>query len=383
MGNAGKEATELFREIASSESNVIEKFRTAAKRRGIRDLDESRIAASFDALRSLAGELGPQEPFELPDSASDDAILSRITDLFDGRVGQEFDSDRLARESTTGTKRLAAKIPPGYADTKEKGVDASLGDYFAWRQILDEVQREPRSVLLVTNDQKEDWYQRIKGKILGPRPELSAEIMKVAGVRLHLATTQTFLSQAKRYLDVSVSDRAVDEAAAESEPGRPDFDRVVADLLAETGRAHRGPSAGLERYRAFESLCMNALRELGWLATSTGRGDYDAEVPLATPDGNPAGRIIFDFSTIEAFRGNSGARGRVVRLEERMRNMVDRYPYPVVLVNPGPDPITFQTPPSGRYSCPWGDYPRFQSITLRNLLTGSFDLPVEGIVPAE
>ena len=51
--------------------------------------------------------------------------------------------------------------------TRKKEGSQALGDYVLWRQLLDEAAKRKLPVLLVTNDQKEDWYRRCTASLSG------------------------------------------------------------------------------------------------------------------------------------------------------------------------------------------------------------------------
>ena len=56
-------------------------------------------------------------------------------------------------------RRYAARIPPGFADHKEKGEPDSFGDYIGWVQLLDYAKESKKPAILITDDSKEDWWQ--------------------------------------------------------------------------------------------------------------------------------------------------------------------------------------------------------------------------------
>ena len=67
-------------------------------------------------------------------------------------------------------------------------------------------------VVFITDDTKEDWYQKYNGRTLGARRELREEMMSQAGVPLFIMTTETFLHHAGKYLNAEVSQETVDQA---------------------------------------------------------------------------------------------------------------------------------------------------------------------------
>jgi hypothetical protein len=152
------------------------------------------------------------------DDHASDPVLARIDVLLDGRVGVPMDEAELKAARAEAERRGRDKVPPGYRDhDKVKGDPA--GDYLVWRQLTDEAaERKPPAVVFITDDVKDDWYQRERGRTLGARRELRAEMMAEAGVPLMMMTTDAFLHHAGKYLDAEISDETI--AQAEERPGQ-------------------------------------------------------------------------------------------------------------------------------------------------------------------
>lgn len=71
------------------------------------------------------------------------------------------------------------------------------GDYLLWVEALDEAQRRATGLLLVTGDEKEDWWLRHRGHFLGPRPELVAEYeQRLPDGRFHMMRPRDLLERA-------------------------------------------------------------------------------------------------------------------------------------------------------------------------------------------
>lgn len=144
----------------------------------------------------------------LDDHASDE-VLTRITALFENRVGEPMSADELTAAREEAQRRGTDHAPPGYKD-KDKADPA--GDYLVWKQLMLKAKDRKLPIVLITDDRKEDWYQEFKGRTLGARRELREEMMAEAGVPLLIMTTETFLLQAGKYLNVEVSPGTVDQA---------------------------------------------------------------------------------------------------------------------------------------------------------------------------
>ena len=143
-----------------------------------------------------------------------DEISERVAALFDGKVGDDFDETKLNNIYREGQKRYSEKIPPGYCDAKNKkdrGNRHLYGDLILWKQIIQEVSEKRCNVILVTDDVKEDWYERVKGKTIGPRKELIREFRDETLMDILIYPCHCFLDYAKENMSVSVKQETISE----------------------------------------------------------------------------------------------------------------------------------------------------------------------------
>ncbi|MBY7822867.1 DUF4935 domain-containing protein [Vibrio fluvialis] len=149
---------------------------------------------------------------------SNDEIKESISKIFEHRVGAPFDTERLEQLIIEGEGRYKEKIPPGYKDSS-KSVDSDAfsdkcrkyGDLIVWKQVLDQSVEVGRGIVLVTDDKKEDWWERFKGKTVGPRPELVKEFKDVTNNTFHMYQADRFLELARENLGEQVSPEIVEE----------------------------------------------------------------------------------------------------------------------------------------------------------------------------
>lgn len=156
-----------------------------------------------------------------------DDIKERLADLLAGKVGDPYSDNKLRDVIKDGESRYSNHMPPGYEDAgKHKGstifehVRARFGDWILWRQILDYAKVSSTSIVMVTGDQKDDWWLRAGGKTLSPRPELMAEFKLETGCDFYMYSHSGFLSLANDYLDQRTSDsviKEIEDAALEDE----------------------------------------------------------------------------------------------------------------------------------------------------------------------
>lgn len=186
-------------------------------RHPVLDPDElrERVQGALDSLRGTIEGLKSEHPNLL----EEDPIRARVDRLFDGRVGEPFDTDRLQEIRDQGSERYENKIPPGYED-EGKEERHRYGDLILWRQVLDKASEEQRPVILVTDDSKEDWWRKAKGQRIGPRPELVEEMRDEAGELFYLYSPESFMSYAADHLEQEVTDETLADVQRVSEQVR-------------------------------------------------------------------------------------------------------------------------------------------------------------------
>jgi len=168
--------------------------------------------AKLDELRT---ELLATEDNWLPtDDHRSDELHERVRSILDGRVGPAFEEGRLSEIIDSAKGRYAEKVPPGYMDI-DKEFPAAAGDLILWHQLLDHAAQVHQPIAFVTDDTKEDWIWEVKGRTVGPRPELAKELYERAGVPLLLMTPSRFLSSVAREGTGAVASSVIEEAEAQ------------------------------------------------------------------------------------------------------------------------------------------------------------------------
>ena len=162
------------------------------------------------------------------DVHDDDHIRESIDSIFNGKVGPPPSEEWLKEIYRTGETRFSAKMPPGFMDDKKSesinaiysygglSYQSKFGDLVIWKQIIEFSKTKPGcSIIFITDDRKDDWWWIIESqgkKQLGPRPELTDEIMREGGVdAFHMYNSESLLRSAKEYLNVEVSQSSIDQ----------------------------------------------------------------------------------------------------------------------------------------------------------------------------
>lgn len=213
----------LARLLDEQEADLVSKLekheRTHTRRAGKGEPELPRMAnRAFERLRSqllkkedhTRAQLGGADPLD------EDPVYSELSNLIAGRIGDPLPTDRLETIPSDAQARYEQQVPPGYGDAGKEG-NRQYGDLIIWYQMIDHVSQTHRPLIFVTSDVKDDWFWRIGGRTIGPRPELIREMQDKTSVPFYAYATDRFLEMARAHLGLqSVTDRAISEVRAAS-----------------------------------------------------------------------------------------------------------------------------------------------------------------------
>src|SRR6266496_257352 len=205
----------------------------------------------LDDLSSLfvkvKGELDRRRA-DLEKLIHNDPILATIVDLCDGRIGDGLSADDLKTMKIDGEQRYKDRIPPGYLDERKPEGEDKFGDLILWSELIAKAKAEKKGVTLVTSERKDDWWWVFNGKMIGPRPELVAEMRYKAGVEFQMYSLDRFMDVASEKLGERVDKEAIEEVRKLREFRRAAFDERMERLRR-----------GVEELRKSESEVKRAL----------------------------------------------------------------------------------------------------------------------------
>ncbi|MBC8729966.1 PIN domain-containing protein [Paraburkholderia sp. UCT2] len=175
-------------------------------------IDVEDISQKLDGTFSdLQSALEAQEARHPDWLTGEDPVLQRLSGVFDGRVGQKPDAAEHEKLLDHAKSRFDNSQPPGLRD-KAKGGDHQYGDAVLWLEVLQKASDMKSAIIFVTDDVKDDWWQRVGGKTIGPLPELRQELWDVANVPLHMYKCDQFLKYASEFLNRKFPESSIEEA---------------------------------------------------------------------------------------------------------------------------------------------------------------------------
>ncbi|MCK5602900.1 DUF4935 domain-containing protein [Candidatus Pacearchaeota archaeon] len=177
-----KELNEIFKKIGQYHPMINKKEWKAA------------FKTAYKRLSDQADTAKKQYPF----SNLKDDLLPQLLELFDSKISQPLANiDKVKEEAD---KRSATNTPPGFRDKKKDGPDAGYGDYYIWLQMMDYAKNSKKSVVFVTDDVKDDWWNKIKGEKVGVLPILRKEFLQVTKEDFIMCSSKRFFEWAKGHV---------------------------------------------------------------------------------------------------------------------------------------------------------------------------------------
>lgn len=140
-------------------------------------------------------------------------VKESMLSIFNSKIGNPLSKDRLEEIYTEGEERFPNKVPPGWKDvTKKKGqtkyyngirYQDEYGDLVMWKQIIEYANDKKVDVLLISDDNKEDWIKKEDGETIGPQPELIQEFQRETnGRKIYICNTRQFLNNILTYIKI-------------------------------------------------------------------------------------------------------------------------------------------------------------------------------------
>lgn len=219
---ATKAATDALSKSAQAMSNALT---TWAKAVGVDDDELSALTGRVDGFLGSLRETVQELLHDADAERAGDPILEQLEELLAGKVTQPLTSEEHAECVAEANRRIENELPPGYKDAHKEDADATdggTGDYLVWYQATRYAQQQGKDLILVTRDEKEDWWWRQQSEFIGPRPELALEYYELSGRRLFLMRPADLLSRAS-VLEVEVDqESSLDAERVTDEEEDPD-----------------------------------------------------------------------------------------------------------------------------------------------------------------
>jgi hypothetical protein len=229
---AAQQARDAIEKNRKSTSAALNQWaKQVALEDDVRDQLHERIDGLYD---ELAEAIASGQPSVVQFPSARDPILEQLELRLAGRVTPPLEATEWKECVQEGKRRVDALEPPGYLDADK--ADSELpegpaGDYLVWYQACRAAKERNLDLVVVTGDEKDDWWWRHRGDFLGPRPELVTELLRQTSHRLFMLRPKDLLALSS-ILEVAVSEASVADAERVRPTPKPEWTApAVSELL--------------------------------------------------------------------------------------------------------------------------------------------------------
>jgi hypothetical protein len=238
IGNPGGAAQDVRAALQKNQRSTSDALVRWAKQVALADDELEQLQAKVsEVFGDLLDAISNAEPDHVraDTPAQEDRVLNRLVTLLDGKVLLQPASDVWAGLIAEGKKRVEEQRPPGYLDAdKDEEQEGPAGDFLVYWQACEEAKARQLDLVIITGDEKEDWWWRHRSVTIGPRQEMTKEFFDASGGQRLFPLRPRDLLIRSGALDVTVSPASLEDASR----AREELDRVgawtregVAELL--------------------------------------------------------------------------------------------------------------------------------------------------------
>lgn len=218
-----KRTSETFEKSKSAINTAIDTIKSLDIEKHSENLSSKEILSALENSLSLTLDIEKELSTQQPGLSIEDELRIKIDNLIGNKIGNppsdQKELDDLVKDADD---RYTLHIPPGFKDTSKStdeycsnGIKYKRkhGDLIIWRQIISHCkQNSIKSITIITNDRKDDWWWIEKGKTLGPHHELCSEIRAQGGVEnFWMYKLESFIKLAGEKLGNSISEDTITE----------------------------------------------------------------------------------------------------------------------------------------------------------------------------
>jgi hypothetical protein len=150
------------------------------------------------------------------------------------QLGEEYSFDKLIEIAKEGDERYSLEIPPGYKDKTEKAGIRKYGDLIIWKQIIDYAKQNKKNIILINNDNKDDWWDKTPKKPK-PREELIKEFFDYTDqMEIWMYNLSDFIHKAKQLLGAKVDQAVLEKVKEIEEEQLKQKEEEIAEILIAT-----------------------------------------------------------------------------------------------------------------------------------------------------
>jgi hypothetical protein len=184
----------------------------------------------IDNIEQSSAQLQAQLQEEIDNLPDSKAIQQDLLNLLDGIIGEPYSQEQINAIEKEGKERYQLDVPPGFKDKTDNNKQGFrtygdfryqqlYGDLIVWNQIIDRGRNEENTtpIILITEDRKEDWWEKDGQMIKRPHAQLIQEFLNKTQQKFYMFRTDSFVKYAVEYLGADVTEEQAQEVTKEIE----------------------------------------------------------------------------------------------------------------------------------------------------------------------
>ncbi|MCW6007827.1 hypothetical protein K1W54_25265 [Micromonospora sp. CPCC 205371] len=217
IGNPDAAVQEVRAALQKNQRSTSDALARWAKQVALAEADLTRLQGDVSKVfEEVLDAIGRAEPDRVHAAtpATEDRVLTRLGTLVEGKVLPRPKDDVWSQWITEGKQRVEDQRPPGYldADKEDENPEGAAGDYLVYWQACQEAIQRQLDLVIITGDEKEDWWWRHRSVVIGPRHEMTKEFFDLSnGRQLFLLRPHDLLLRSAT-LNVQVSPDSLEDA---------------------------------------------------------------------------------------------------------------------------------------------------------------------------
>ncbi|MFD2640034.1 PIN-like domain-containing protein [Piscibacillus salipiscarius] len=202
-------------------------------------IEISKFKYFIDELKKSIDEVQEKITEEINELPKAEYTEKKVLELMDGIVGHPYTQDKINSIENEGGERYHNEVPPGWEDAKDNNKEnirtygtlkytQKYGDLILWNQMIDKAKGDQHStpIIFITEDKKEDWWEKDKRGIKRPQPNLIHEFLEKTSQKFYMYRIDEFVKYAREYWGDGVPEQEVENFNKELEHIRKSDDKV-------------------------------------------------------------------------------------------------------------------------------------------------------------
>jgi predicted nucleic acid-binding protein len=227
--NMNKQAegfNKLAEKLLKLETDAIKNFKAVESEHPYIENDNFKFV--LEDLKNSSEKIKRQLEKEIESLPDVNEIESKLFELIDSIIGDSYNQQKINEIEKEGKERYKHEVPPGWEDKNDKRKESFrtfggiryqklYGDLIMWNQMINKAEEATNPIIFITEEKKEDWWEKKNSAIIRPQPHLIQEFLEKTSQKFYMYRIDKFVELANQYLDANVTDEQIEKLTLQLE----------------------------------------------------------------------------------------------------------------------------------------------------------------------